>query len=1626
MTDIVYEGHTITSLQEAKAAGPTAYEMYKAANAPAVTPSAPPTTPPSTTPPSTTPSPTTPAELIQAAREAEAKGQTEEARELRSQLEEVMTAEKEKTFGRLLTQSALQETGAKLAVSPETGEAAILEPHVKVPEGWEVKRATEAELQKYGMYTTAPTGVTYYTEYRPYQVVDESGKVLYTVTESAQRSGLAPKYEEARKSMQEGLVPKVEGTSVKFVPREEPKTPVSEPPKQVSSSMFSLDPEKVKTYLSDELERYRRSDGSYDVRKYIEDVESGKGPKHLTISAITAVVPYDQVMTVWNDMHTADPASGLYYRKADLFQNWGERLPDGSYTGKILWDKFHRDLGASMAWEQVLKSGSVDLEEIKKVGGFTGVEAAQDVLEQFKSLPEKDQRYIQQYGLHAYIDKLELDERQRKDAEAVIRMFDKEGDPVKFAVLATQAKGVKATEKGVFEVLVAAGYSAKDAAQIVKIARDTPRYMIKPEGFAEGVAKSAAELMQKTTEAIDKVAGKLAEGAIAPVAFTPGAKTSEKVVKGLIKGGIDFFTVPVTAVETLTVAGAQAFAKDYLGALETFGSLAPVTYIHKAGKGEFIGFGPAALKAIEQDPYVAVPENIVLFAPIVAKGVTSAISTVKGTKAILSPHEIHPKTVTIEMSVPSAVIPDGMVELAARQKVESAILKTLTGGTDFEATAAKALRSVSDAIEQAHKFGHDVVIKDAEGKVAFRLTPANRFEPTLLYKVVPDATFVQDAVEAGMPVEVKGRSGIAFWSLHAPLSFVSIFESPTDPAVLATRVTWKDIKPLPRDVINQPTLSAMYRKMMEMVQEGKLEKGFYPVFKRWQDKIELELVSTENFPLQPVRPTWYTQPFRRGVATDIDLNSMLKQLKDDKHIVFDLDYTLVDGNGRPYRGAKQLIEELRKQGKEVSLWTHSERARAEGLLRNMGLDPSVFKNFITREDYEPTGLHPYAYKDISKIGGDRLVDDSKVQKSLQGGKQLYPKLMKVETPSGIAAMRTYLPHKFIGPDGKVLKEGTAIPLYFLLTDSALKEGRTLPTSRSLMLASAFTLIHGLRELASWRPGHATFGYYGGKLLPFYSTLRALEFEAADTISAPTRHSALITNERGEVLLVRQKGTDRYDLPGGSELWKQGFFKRRENQVEALRREISEETGLESKRMDYLGRLRSAFDVEPRTFDIYRVDTEGAPRVRSSSKILEYVWWDGKSPYVRDPVTGEPIRVAKFVIDAMNAFGSRKPSVHLTTVNTSSLPDTGVGAIVRNAIERYKEALGEEFETFARDVERRASDMSRRTGKDMDECVRKVLDEELRKSDISREALESLTDEEREALDEFRAFNVNYILPKLTSRYAVVGLDELDLREVPSSQVSPKEVSVERVEPLDTQISSIARRIDEELPDLSPVYEDVRIPDVEVSDFAEERVPEGERVPPPEEGVPPEGERVPPPEEGVPPEESVPPKLTVPPEEQIPPAERTPPPPLTPPSPEERIPPPAGGVVEEEKVKGEEPAPVAWRQGFGWWVIKPPYQTNEDIYFVYGDDSSKLPAGVKLVRGGPGSAYRAIQALGYVPASEIKLDLGFQDVIIRRPSTPGRPGAITYIPDRHGRTRHSISVTRGIKQLRESAYEKESK
>ena len=111
------------------------------------------------------------------------------------------------------------------------------------------------------------------------------------------------------------------------------------------------------------------------------------------------------------------------------------------------------------------------------------------------------------------------------------------------------------------------------------------------------------------------------------------------------------------------------------------------------------------------------------------------------------------------------------------------------------------------------------------------------------------------------------------------------------------------------------------------------------------------------------------------------------------------------------------------------------------------------------------------------------------------------------------------------------------------------------------------------------------------------------FEGMDYGSAPPKRkrnrATIIAEQDGKFLLIRERGSRTYSLPGGG-------FERGESTMLAALRELNEETKLSPVKAERL------FDHEGTTqlHKVVWVLTRGSVRLQRK-EVSDFLWWDGK-------------------------------------------------------------------------------------------------------------------------------------------------------------------------------------------------------------------------------------------------------------------------------------------------------------------------------------------------------------------------------------------------------------------------------
>jgi len=1001
--------------------------------------------------------------------------------------------------------------------------------------------------------------------------------------------------------------------------------------------------------------------------------------------------------------YATNPKTGEIYYKKDILDNWGKRSSTGHLTGEIDWNSMNKDLAIATVADMLENNQGVTRSVYRQIENTYGSKAMK--------------------AAYKYVSDVNAYEKSQLAAKGLEGALTEEGavDLIPLArMLHSTDRGAEDTTKSkqVLKALTDYGYSYQDANEIIRMARDIPKYEYDPDSLGEHLSKSKDKTQEYLQTGIKKTGEVVAKALTGPSSVIWNKPESVKNIEYQISKGIGEGAATIVAIPSLmTLTAIGASSKSSIGekdlAMEELAAAAPVT-VYNGVKG----FIPETAKAIVKDPLKEIPKNLVLFAPMLVGGVRTGVSGVRKMATKVDPRKISwDTTMALEIDLARAKIPEGMSELPARQFVEMKELR----GMGISKDIASAIQS---AWKEAVRTGRDTVIRDAEGTIIGHVAPIQRFAPKYLYHVTDDIGFVEAGAKSG-EVKLSGSShegGLTYLSQQPPAAFMAR-HAPENPGVLALKISERDIRALPRDVQNQPTLAGMHSKMKELSAKGELPEGIYPVFKKWAGQIELEWVATPGFIAKLARPTWYTRARIKTIPTEINWKKMAnnKAIKKADHIVFDLDKTLVDQYGKLYPGAKDFLVKLKKQGKDISLWTHSTKARAEQILLENGIS-KVFKNKIFRENYEPTGTQPFAYKDIGKIGGELLIDDSRLQKQMQGNRQLLlEKTVKAKAPD-IAVTQTRSPIAIKGKEGKYLRENEIVPIYWAATKNA---GRAGPMRVSQMMAAeAYSLIQAVRMLPSYRLKPIKISYdFRGDINPFGKRYKTMKLEAAKEDRSQGRQTGFIENEKGEVLLVRMKGQNRYDLPGGG-IWDRGKLRGgKETPIEAVKREVHEETGMTASKVDYSTSIESKFGGEPNTttFHIYNIKTKGKPNIKGSSEILEYTWWDGKSK-ILDPVTKKPVQVAPHVLDAINA---RKAVKESPIGSYEAFEKTISSTAKRNASKKTSPKNKDWADTYAK-------------------AYQKAIDNWLKERGLTPDAIRRLP---REAV-ELREFNLMNIVSRL--------------------------------------------------------------------------------------------------------------------------------------------------------------------------------------------------------------------------------------------------------------------------------------
>ena len=111
-------------------------------------------------------------------------------------------------------------------------------------------------------------------------------------------------------------------------------------------------------------------------------------------------------------------------------------------------------------------------------------------------------------------------------------------------------------------------------------------------------------------------------------------------------------------------------------------------------------------------------------------------------------------------------------------------------------------------------------------------------------------------------------------------------------------------------------------------------------------------------------------------------------------------------------------------------------------------------------------------------------------------------------------------------------------------------------------------------------------------------------------------ATVVAVREGKVLLVMGRGGTRFSLPGGR-------VKKREPSIAAAARELYEETGLDSSKIEWQFHYKS----KVRCHSVFRATPTGEVRLKDG-ELARHIWWDGK----------QKIRVKKHVVGILTQMG----------------------------------------------------------------------------------------------------------------------------------------------------------------------------------------------------------------------------------------------------------------------------------------------------------------------------------------------------------------------------------------------------
>jgi len=355
------------------------------------------------------------------------------------------------------------------------------------------------------------------------------------------------------------------------------------------------------------------------------------------------------------------------------------------------------------------------------------------------------------------------------------------------------------------------------------------------------------------------------------VEYTPDGKKIvtykdiPKPTQAIMQGIIDVFTtIPAT------IAGVGASALTYAAKGEEKDALLAPALL-AAGMAEWITGRP---KAFVTNTAYEVPYTIMLFRGSPAK---ELMTLANKAKVKLSPKQWSATNFALEADIARVKLPKGMDAFGGRELIQA--VEFAWGGKTKVPEGVTRLKPSEQAILTSAIKG-DVIFKDAQGKMIGRVAPFQTSIPQVAFHSTGDIATIRNAIakKGYFEVEPIGTYG-GFWvSQQLAQSFMTRGEKGmVDPGAMALRFTAKDLKELPKSVLEQSTFNKMKWELERLARTGKLDPGIYPTFKHYgfPPKFELELFIAPKTRIYGTSSTWYAPAKSAKGTAEISTVSMI-------------------------------------------------------------------------------------------------------------------------------------------------------------------------------------------------------------------------------------------------------------------------------------------------------------------------------------------------------------------------------------------------------------------------------------------------------------------------------------------------------------------------------------------------------------------------------------------------------------------------------------------------------------------------------------------------------------------------------------------------------------------------------